>query len=160
MILTFQLTSKITPLNIVLDPFPMMFSMSLINFSNFSGVILLRIPRTLLNTTSLWSCSLSWGSASRLTELEGGIHLDWNRIRSNHISKWYYKSILPVDWHGAAELHWPDERLPRFWLLQPSCWKISFPLEKSWSLFSQTNRQEKRIADRETYQLHRTHASP
>ena len=86
-----QLTSKITPLKIVLDPFPMMFSMSLINFSNFSGVIckkaklifikifclkchtLLRIPRTLLNTTSLWICSLSWGSASRLTE--EGIHL-------------------------------------------------------------------------------------
>ena len=72
-IVWYELTSKITPLKIVFDPCPMILSMSLINFSNFSGVILLRIPRTLRKTKSLWICSLSWGSASRLAE--GAIHL-------------------------------------------------------------------------------------
>ena len=59
----------------MLDPCPMILRMSLINFSNFSGVILLRIPRILRKTKSLWICSLSWGSASRLAE--GAIHLCW-----------------------------------------------------------------------------------
>ena len=50
------------------------------------------------------------------------------------IVKLLSRSSLPVGWHGAAEHHWPDERLPPVWLLRPSCWKLSVPLKKFWSL--------------------------
>merc|ERR1719264_1215536 len=46
----FSNISKITPLKITFDPVPMMLRISVINFSNFSGVILLRIPRILRKT--------------------------------------------------------------------------------------------------------------
>ena len=88
------------------DPCPMILSMSLINFSNFSGVILLRIPRILRKTKSLWICSLSWGSSSRLAE--GAIHLCWKEN-----DRW--GSLLDCWWHWGQCRRW-------WWWWSVTCW--------------------------------------